>query len=230
MDPVVVETDAVAQQQLVQTALSWPARAEAARVVDDASYLQVADWLKAIKALRTKIAAIYDKNIKRWHEGHKIAVKEKADAEAPLVQAEALFKKHLADYATAQEIRRKAEEARLAELARREEENRRLVEAAALEEEGVATGDADMVQTAQQIMAAPVVAPVVTLPKSTPTVAGLSFREVWKYRITNIDLLPKAYMVPDEARIGAVVRALKAQTDIPGIQVYSEKVPSASGR
>jgi len=216
--------------EVAQTALSWPARAEAAVVVDDASYGFAAELLKNVKALRNQIADFCKPEIARWHDGHKASLKRMAELEAPLTIAEATIKKSLTTYATAQDAKRKAEEARLAALAREEEEARRLVEAAALEAEGVKTGDQEMVQTAQDIMAAPVVAPVITLPKATPTVAGVSMREAWRYRITDPALVPRSYLVIDDAKLGAVVRALKEMTDIPGVVAYSEKVASASGR
>ena len=216
--------------EVTQTALTWPARAEALRVVDDETYANAADMLKGIKALRNTIADTFDKHIATAHAQHKALLKEKATAEAPLTIAESIIKKSLTVYATEQERRRKVEEARLAALAQLEEENRRLVEAAALEAEGLKTGDQEMVQTAQDIMAAPVVAPVITLPKATPTVAGVSMREAWRYRITDPALVPRSYLVIDDAKLGAVVRALKEMTDIPGVVAYSEKVASASGR
>jgi len=225
--------------EVAQTALSWPARAEAAVVVDDASYGFAAELLKNVKALRNQIADFCKPEIARWHDGHKASLKRMAELEAPLTIAEATIKKALTVYATAQDAKRKAEEARLAALAREEEEARRLVEAAALEAEGVKTGDQEMVQTAQDIMAAPVVAPVITLPKATPTVAGVSMRET--YVVTGIDIkalvLAAAkddnllgYLQPNESAIGSVVRSTKGLVKIPGVSTDVKKVASASGR
>lgn len=220
-------------------ALAWPEKATALKVVDDATYGLAADWLKGIKALRNKIADVFDGHIRRAHEAHKALVKEKADAEAPLAIAETTLKRSLVDYQQEQERKRIAEEKRLAEIARQEAEKRQLEEAAALEAEALATDDAGMLAAAQEMVSAPVAAPVVTLPKATPTVAGLSYRD--SYVVTGIDLkvLVKAaatdanllaYLQADESAIGAVVRSTKGAMKIPGVTTDVKRIASAIGR
>ena len=53
---------------------------------------------------------------------------------------------------------------------------------------------------------------------------GVAMRESWHFEIVDADLLPRDYMVPDEKAIGQVVRGLKGQTAIPGIEAYAERV------
>jgi hypothetical protein len=217
-------------EEVKSEALAWPERAAALKVTDAESYTAGGELLKAIKALRNRIADTFDTHIKRAHEAHKALVKEKADAEAPLTQAEGTIKRALIAYTEAEERKRREEERRLAEEARKAEEARRLEEAAALEAMAVETGDTEMMATAQEIVSAPVPAPVVVLPKTTPKVAGLSYREVWRFRVVNAALVPRQYLTVNEQAIGGVVRAMKGATVIPGVEVYSEKVASASGR
>ena len=52
-------------------ALAWPERAAALKVVDTESYTGASEMLKGIKALRNKIAEVFDKHIKAAHEAHK---------------------------------------------------------------------------------------------------------------------------------------------------------------
>ena len=54
-------------------------------------------------------------------------------------------------------------------------------------------------------------------------IQGLQTRIVWRYRITNIKNLSREYMMPDDSKISARVRSLKAEATIPGIEVYSEE-------
>jgi hypothetical protein len=211
-------------------ALAWPERAAALQVSDPASYEAGGALLKAIKSLRNRIAETFDPHIKRAHEAHKALVREKAEAEAPLTQAETTIKRALIGYTEAEEKRRREEERRLAEVARKADEARRLAEAAALEAEALATGDDEMLATAQEMVTAPVAAPVIVLPTERPKVAGLSYRDVWKFRIVNPSLIPRQYLIPNEQAIGGVVRSLKGSAQIPGVEVYCEKVASASGR
>ena len=55
-----------------------------------------------------------------------------------------------------------------------------------------------------------------------PRVPGMTLRKNWSFRVTNPDLIPREYLMPDLVKIGGVVRALKNQCRIPGIEVYEE--------
>lgn len=92
---------------------------------------------------------------------------------------------------------------------------------------------ADRVETAAveksatlQAEAASVVAPVIQ--RAPPRVAGLSFREVPAFEITDKSKLPAEYLMPDETRIRKVVNALKLDANIPGVRVWMEKQPASS--
>lgn len=69
------------------------------------------------------------------------------------------------------------------------------------------------------------VAPIVT--SGAPKAEGVSFRKIWKWRITDVNRIPREYLMVDKTKIGGVVRALKGDTAIAGVQVYSEDVPAA---
>jgi ATPase subunit of ABC transporter with duplicated ATPase domains len=66
-----------------------------------------------------------------------------------------------------------------------------------------------------------VTAPIVTT--EAPKVAGVSFREVWDFEITDEDLIPREYLVVDETKIRRVVTALKGDAKIPGVRVFKQK-------
>ena len=55
------------------------------------------------------------------------------------------------------------------------------------------------------------------------TEAGLTVREDWKFSIVDAALIPREYLIPDEKKIGRIVRAMKDATNIPGVRVYAEK-------
>lgn len=86
---------------------------------------------------------------------------------------------------------------------------------------------AERVEVLQE-RASTVVAPVI--PTAAPKVSGVSGRLVWKYRVKDINLVPREYMKLDEQKTGGVVRAMKGDTNIPGIEVYSERDYAASRR
>jgi len=59
-----------------------------------------------------------------------------------------------------------------------------------------------------------------------PTVAGVPSRRNWKFRVLDATRIPRAYLMPNEVKIGADVRFLKnkleAESKIPGIEVYED--------
>ena len=77
-----------------------------------------------------------------------------------------------------------------------------------------------------QLREAMVVAPVIE--REAPKVAGIATREVWRFEVTDPALVPREYLVVDEAKIGKVVRALKGDTAIAGVRVYSERQLASS--
>jgi hypothetical protein len=212
-------------------ALTWPDRARAAVVRDAASYEDAAQLLLGIKDLRRKIAETFDPHCKRAYEAHRALTKEKADAEAPLTQAERIIKDSLRAYDAEQERLRREQQRIADEQARREAEDRALEQAAALEREGKDFGDEALVAEAHALINAPIVAPTAApVAKSTPKVAGITMRKTWNFRVVNEALVPRQYLSVNETKIRGVVRALGAAAAIPGVEVYEETSVAAGRR
>ncbi len=209
------------QKEITERALTVPEKAKAIIIKSNEDFQKAGEILTIIKELRKEINESYDPIIKKAHATHLEAVEQKRKVEAPLVEAEGIIKPRLAAWNAEQEKIRRAEEERLQEIARKEEQERRLKEAVAAEQAGHK-------EEAQAIIDTPIQAPPVVVPKSVPKVAGVSFTKQWKFRIKNPALVPREYMTVDEVKIGKVVRALKDQTSIPGVEVYSED--GVSGR
>ena len=133
-----------------------------------------------------------------------------------------------------------AEERRAAEAAAEEERKRRQKaidearksgevgkrEANKLAKEVAAQAERDKVaaHVAEQIAATQV--KEVKVKPNIPKLAGTMGRINWKHRVVNPDLVPRAYLQPDEVSIGAMVRATKdkwkAEAKCPGIEVWSK--------
>ena len=221
-------------QAVTALALTWPEQAQALVIHTPNTYTQAGELLKDIKALRKEVDAAFDPIITAAHAAHKEANAQKKRAETPLIEAEAILKRGLIAYDTEQERGRRIEERRLQEIARNDEEARQVAEAAALERQANATADhaeAEQIRAeAQAVLMQPVAAPVVVVQTNTPKVAGISYREVWRFRVTDATKIPREYPAVDEQKIGGVVRAMKGATAIPGIEVYAEKVAAAGSR
>jgi hypothetical protein len=145
----------------------------------------------------------------------------------PLEEAKRYLSTQIGVFDTQMEARRREEEARLQEEARKhaQAEAKRLADEQAIADaiELEAAGDT---KGAAAVLANPVplavYVPPVVIPRAVPKSEGVSSSQVWKFRITNVDLIPREYMIPDEKAIGQVARALKNKTNIPGIEVYPE--------
>lgn len=174
----------------------------------------------------------------------------KAAAE-PFTKAEVAIKAAMVTYSDEQERIRREEQRKADEAARRERERlaaqQREAEAKARAEQerlrreaeeaaaaGRAAEAAKLAARAErveektaakledlQLREAMVVAPVIQ--REPPKVAGVATREVWRFEVTDPAQVPRQYLVVDEAKIRRVVQTLKADANIPGVRVYSER-------
>jgi len=59
-----------------------------------------------------------------------------------------------------------------------------------------------------------------------PAEAGVTKRIVWSYVITNIDRIPKKWMIPDDKKIKAEIKQMKDLTRIPGLKAIKKEILS----
>lgn len=195
------------------------ARAESMTIQTADEYETAASELMAIKA--------------KWKEidDSRKALKQPVDEAAKRIQAffkppldflsraEAVIKRTMVTWKTEQD-RIAREEARKADEKARKERERLEREARKAEEAGRLERAEVLRDRAEVTVAAPP-------PPVAPRVSGLSERTTWKYEIVDAAKLPREYLIPDEKRIGAVVRALKGDTNIPGVRAYEESILGA---
>lgn len=179
-------------------------------------YLDAANLWKAGRDMMVEIDRAYDSIISAAHKAHKEAVAKKKSFYEPVEAATRKLKTLMAAWDVEQERKRKAEQERLEAEARVREWDRKLDEAIAAE----GAGDR---AAADAIMDEPVLIAPVLVPKLVPK-TDVVFREVWKFRIVDVALVPRNMLIPDEVKIGQYVRAMKSASNIPGVEVYSEKV------
>ena len=70
--------------------------------------------------------------------------------------------------------------------------------------------------------AAAVVAPVIQVASVVEKQKGVSTVKRWKHKVTDIDLLPKMYMLANDKMLAGVATSSKGVAKIPGVQFYSE--------
>lgn len=80
-------------------------------------------------------------------------------------------------------------------------------------------------QLAKSLEKAPLnVTPVAPTTPEVPKVDGMRRSSAdWGYTITNVELLPRVYLMPDESAIKVVVKKLGLKAQIPGVSVYDRR-------
>jgi len=214
------------QEVLEENAVAVRSKAFEIRVVDQTSLDYAAVVLAKIKDHRKMIDDEMGPTIKSAHETHKRLINLKKRAEAPLTEAEARVKKSVADYYA--EIRQKQERERAKALEeerrlKKEEEDRRVAEAVALEKAGKK-------EEAEKAISAPThIAPVRVETKMPEKADNLSIRKIYGYAIVNEFKIPREYLIPNEKKILASVKAMKEETKIPGVEVRIKESVAVRG-
>lgn len=204
-------------KEVSSKALTVIEQANAVVVKSSEDYTLAGRLWNEIKALKTEVDNAFKPIIFKANQAHKEALAQRDKIFKPLEVAGKLVKGAMERFDREQEAIRQAEERRLREEARKAEEERRLQEAIEAEQNGE-------VEIAEEIMQEEVYVPPVIVEKEVPKVEGVVYRTVWKFRIRDINKVPREYLKIDEVKIGAVVRAMKQECKIPGIEVYSERV------
>jgi hypothetical protein len=212
----------VSEETLKQNSLTVANQVHELEVVDGATYETMASYVLTLRKVIKYFEDLYRPRIRQADDVTKALREDMRKLQAPALAAQFYGDGQLAAYDREQE--RIAREKQLKEQAEHDkrdaEEKRQLAELAR---------KAGEKQLAKEIEAAPSEAPPVFVPKETPKVPGLSYREDWKFEIVDATVLPREYLIPDESKIGKIVRALKATTYIPGVRVFSVKVPIGRG-
>lgn len=191
-------------------------------VKDDASFTAGGEMLLEIKRISKTVEARFKEPVDLAFKAHRSLTALRDSVLAPFRQAEMTIKRKIGGYQDEVERKRRDEAERL----RREAEAKAKAEQMAKAESQMDKGDLEGCKRTLEAPIAPQVARVET--PEAPKVAGLSFRDEWKFEITDPDAIPREYLCVDEQKLRKVVKALgKAASNIAGIRVYSEKVVNA---
>lgn len=204
---------------LVQQAGQQLARTiEELEVVDAPSFQVAAGYLVQVKSFLRCVDTLTAPVISAARAAKDAAVASLKAAQeqdqilrAPALNAEGVLKTKVVDYETLARARVDAERtARASEHAR-------------LQVEANLEADLEAEATGRPVVAAPVfVAPVAAAPVAKAE--GVSFREIWDFELEDLAAVPREYLLVDEVRVRAVVRALKSLTRIPGVRVFSRRI------
>ena len=204
------------------------ANAKAIVITDDDTYQGAASMLKSIKARYNELDAKRKAITKPLDEAKRNVMDMFRIPLEWLKGAEGAAKQSMLAYQREQEATRRAEEARLQEIARKEREMlERKAERA--EKAGREERAADLRQVADSVPE-PVVA------HAAPKVSGLSTRKTYKALVTNKMALIKAVaagkapdilLEPNMAVLNGQARALKEAFNYPGVELITDDTMAA---
>lgn len=186
--------------------------AKALQVVDEDGYLQAMELGRQCDSRAKRVEAIWAEAKSKSYSAYKSILDTINSFTKPLQEAKKLIGQKAYTWKRTEEEKRRAEEARLREEALRKAEEERLREASRLAAEGKEE-QADLVLEEPVIVEAPKV-------EAVSKVENAAIRENWQFRIIKEAAIPREYCVPDKVKIGKVVKALKGETKIPGVEVY----------
>jgi len=184
-------------------------KAIALKVENDEQLHFAYDLNKKIKLVEKRVNKYFDPSIKKAHETWKSNLAMKKKQSEPLKRAEKIIKSKTTLYHEEQERIRWEEERKRQEELRKQEEEYRLKEA-------VETGD-------ESVLDEPIVVPVVKMEDTTKH-EGVSYSKKWKARVVDFSKVPDEYKIINQVKINQIATATKGKINIPGIEVYAEKI------
>ncbi len=182
-------------------------RMKALKIENDEQFEETGEFVQRIKGKQKEVKDLFETERKARYDKLQETYGKINALVDPLIKAEGIVKEKLVEWH--RELKRKAaeeEQKRLAELKIQAEDR--------LLEEAEVNGD-------ESILDEELMIPKSEFKTKIPTIRGVSFTEKWHFQIVDAMKIPREYLMIDERKIQDVVDALKANTKIDGIEVYS---------
>lgn len=197
--------------RIEKNAIASRDEAKKIKVNSVASYNAAAEFALTLKEAERSVGELYDEHCQKAHELHKGLTSARKKLLDPIIEARKIVESAMSSY--------DREQRRLAtEKAQKEAEEERQREIAAAKK----SKDAELVK---ELKATPVVVDPVMIQSRTPVVAGILSKPVIKWRLKkegDINLVPRKFLCLDERALTAYVKAHGMDSEIAGIEVYSD--------
>lgn len=204
----------------------------AVRITSNEQYEEASEYvINVINTRLAKLDELCDSNIKRWFQGHREAIADKKRLAQPFIDAREAIDSARKAWVLESKRRQELEQRQLAASMTQAAEEQTALQAAEMFEQGnTAEGDA-LLESLSSGLVTPVSAPP-PLTVRTPKADGTSVRMLKKYRLLDPSKLSRDFLIPDDDKIGKLVRAVgKDAEEMVGkgaIQYYEE--PSIASR
>lgn len=210
------------QNTLKQEALSWPEKAKAITITDNASYTAAGELVKEVVAMRKRVQDHHKPIKDAAHKAHKAAIAAEKELLKPLEQAEQWLKSEMTKW--------QREQARLAEMERRRleaeqkerEEEQRLALAAEAEQQGASQ------EVVDEILETPLPQAPIATPVTTEMVEGISTRTLYSAEVTNLKVLclaigmgkvSESLVQPNMVALNGMARSMRDGFNVAGCKL-----------
>lgn len=210
------------ESQLATSAMVTSENAKTLLVRNAEENAEACDFLQEIAAAIKGVEEFFRPMKDAAYKAHKAITSRETEILSKLKEAKAHLSRQVGAWTAKQAEEHQAEQRRIQDKIDEEARQNALAANAKAMELADAGETALAVEVLQKAKSA-ATPPTISLPVP-PKPKGITSTKVWKFRVVDAALVPREYLVVDEKAIGQVVRALKAQTHIPGVEVYSEDI------
>ncbi len=196
-------------------------------IKDQESYDYQVSVLRSIKTQsaeiekeRKDLVTPFQRGVKRLNEFFGYGATANSGPLLSLKRAETLIKAALVKYTEEQEAKRLKEEREA--QAKADKQKEKLEKKADKQEANGQEEKAEETRIEAQSVPVPIV------PRKVEKVKGVSFKEIWKFKIVDIKKVPRQYLIVDEKTLGNIARSTKGKVKIAGVEFYSEKSVAGS--
>jgi len=204
-------------------ALTMAERAKQIQIIDDETLYKANEFMHGCRQLEKKIDDKMDPLIKKANELHRDTLATKREMKDPITQARERVDPKIISYKhkIEEEIRAQEEEKERKIEEERKKKEEALKKAAELEEAGDQEAAEEELEKAE---ASEEEEELLSLePKfkvKAPETKGTATVRYWKFRLKDLNKVPRRYLKLDETKVGADVRKSNGKIDIPGIENY----------
>ncbi len=191
--------------------------AESYQVTDAATCAFAETFAREMRALEKKIDEKLGPAKKATYAGYKAVLDLIKELQESAIKARKIMEPKTVSYRK-EEARKLAEENERRRVeAQRKADEERLSRAVKAEESGSA-------EMAEAILDRETVAPIPERVEPEKT-DGVTYRDNWKARVVDEKAVPREWCSPDEMRLNAYAKAMKSAGQIPGVEIYNDRVP-----
>ena len=188
-------------------------KADKIKVVDQKSFSVAEKMLVTVKDFIKGVNDLFDPPIKKAHEAHRAMIAAKKEVADPLLNAERSLKSSLKAYLM--------EEARARHEA---EEKRKFEQEALLAKLEKERDDGDTKLAEETFDKIEEIHEESLKVEETPQMVGVTKKTLIRWKVSDLDLVPRDLLTVDKPKVDEIVKRMKMNASIPGIEVYEDLV------